>query len=387
MKILILHNSYQIQGGEDSVVSQELKLLKSKGHKVSIYVVSNDIIKGWISKLIAFLRAPYSNTSAYWIRDILIEEEPDIVHIHNFFPLLSPAIHVQISKQNIPVVQTLHNYRLICAGGTLLRNNQICEKCLHGSSLWGVVHRCYRMSFLGSLALVLMQRKAKSKSIWTRNVTRFIALTEFAKKKFLDYGINENQIVVKPNFTSNAIFKENQQRYGALYVGRLSIEKGVHTLIDAWKSISNIKLTIAGDGPEREWLEAQAPPNISFVGKITGKEVLRIMNRSQALIIPSIWYEGFPMSIVEAYSAGLPVIASDIGSLSECILQDETGMLFNSGDSHDLAITVKNAFSSPSHLRLLGNNARRLYLSKYTPDVNYKMLMEIYLASIAVAKV
>lgn len=387
MKILILHNSYQIHGGEDSVVSQELELLKSKGHRVSIYVVSNKKIKSWLSKLLAFLRAPYSDTSAHWIRDILVSEKPDVVHIHNFFPLLSPAIHVQISKQNIPVIQTLHNYRLMCAGGMLLRNNQICEKCLHGSSFWGVVHRCYRMSFLGSLAAVLMQRRANTKGIWGKDVTRFIALTEFAKKKFLDFGINEKQIVVKPNFISNTIFTENQERCGALYVGRLSIEKGVHTLIDAWGSVSDIQLTIAGDGPEREWLEAHAPPNISFVGKITSKDVLRIMNQSQALIIPSIWYEGFPMSIVEAYSAALPVIASNIGSLSECILQGQTGLLFNSGDSNDLAITVKKAFNSPSHLRVLGNNARKLYLSKYTPNANYKMLIEIYLASINIAKI
>ena len=383
MNILILHNAYQHRGGEDSVVELEGQLLREAGHAVHIELVSNEAIFGFPSKVKTILRTPYNRHRKQWMSKLLRRTKAEVVHIHNFFPLLTPAVHEAASEQGIAVVQTMHNFRTICASALLLRNGEVCEKCVSGNRFWGVAHRCYRNSFVGSLAVVQMQRRAFQTSVWEKHVHRIIALTSFARKKLIEGGLPENRLVVKPNFVEESRGPGRKiNRRGVLFVGRLSEEKGVDQLIDAWKSLQNIPLKIIGDGPRRNQLETNAPSNVSFMGLLSREEVLDEMAKASALIMPSIWYEGFPMTIVEAFSAGLPVIASRLGSMAEIITHGENGLHFNHSDSSDLAEVVRAAFAQNGYLGELGRRAFDTYRANYTPKRNLEILEGIYLSAI-----
>jgi glycosyltransferase involved in cell wall biosynthesis len=382
MKVLILHNFYQNPGGEDTVVAAESALLREAGHEVHVETVSNHAIQTISDRVQAFLRAPYDAARERWIQALIVRHRPDVVHIHNFFPLLTPAVHMAAAKAGAAVVQTLHNFRVICANGFLLRDGAICEKCIHGGPYWALVHRCYRKSMPGSLALVRMQLKAGRDETWQRYVHRFIVLTEFARAKFVDAGLPANKITIKPNFVSQEPVLNEKERKGALFVGRLSKEKGVHNLVEAWKNLKGIPLTIVGEGPAREQLEAEAPAHVSFVGWRNQAEVRELMAGAQALLIPSLWYEGLPMTLLEAYSTGLPVIASRIGALVELVDAGTTGLHFAPTDVEDLSSVVRTAFSDPKKLKAMGDAARKVFELKYTPETNLPCLEAIYAAAI-----
>lgn len=378
MIILILHNFYQQPGGEDIVVEAEAAMLGAAGHRVRVETVSNDAIQGVGARIKTFLHAPYEPARGPWIQMLVERHQPDLIHIHNFFPLLTPAVHEAAARAGIAVVQTLHNYRLLCAGALLMRDDRVCEKCVVGSPLWGVVHRCYRGSLPGSLAVVRMQRRAARRGIWQRQVHRFIALTDFARQQFIQGGLPAERIAVKPNFVSRLPDESAGRRRGALFVGRLSVEKGVDTLLTAWRKLPDIPLTIAGDGPERARLEAAAPPGVVFVGRLSSSDVQAEMQKAQTLIMPSLWYEGFPMTIAEAYAAGLPVIASHLGSMAELVVVGQTGLLFAPGEPARLVDTVRRAFANPGRLAEMGLAARALCESRYTAERNLPLLEEIY---------
>lgn len=383
MKILILHNTYQQRGGEDSVVEAESSLLRNAGHVVDVELVSNEMISGLPSKVKTFIRAPFDSDRKQWMVDLLQRTGAEVVHIHNFFPLLTPAVHEAASEQGVAVVQTMHNFRSICASALLLRNGQVCEKCVFGNRYWGVVHRCYRGSLAGSLSIVRMQQRASRTQMWEKHVHRIIALTEFGRNKLIEGGLPGNRMVVKPNFVEYEDLPHNKsERHGALFVGRLSTEKGADILIEAWKSLPDIPLRIVGDGPERARLEAIAPANVTFCGLLSRENVRQEMRCASALIMPSIWYEGFPMTIVEAYSSSLPVITSKLGSMAEIITHGENGLHFNPGDSVDLANTVWSAFSKIEALEKMGKSARKTYEALYTPKKNLELLEGIYASAI-----
>ena len=303
MNILLLHNSYSRRGGEDVVVEAEARLLRDAGHDVRVEIVSNLSIEGASAKVGTFLRAPYDRSRKTWISKLLKDTGASLVHVHNFFPLLSPAVHEASAELGLAVVQTLHNFRLVCAGALLLRNGRECEKCISGSNLWGVVHRCYRDSMLGSLAVVRMQARAQRHGTWQKHVHRFIAPSEFVRRKFIEGGLPANRIMVKPNFVARLSVPSSQEpRRGALFVGRLSQEKGVGVLVDAWRLIDRTPLVVVGDGPLRAQLETAAPPNVRFLGELAPTLVAEEMRKAQLLIVPSICYESFPMVIAEAFS-------------------------------------------------------------------------------------
>ncbi|OAM78575.1 glycosyltransferase family 4 protein [Devosia elaeis] len=382
MRILVLHNLYQQRGGEDAVVEAETALLRAGGHDVRIEKVHNDQIVGFASKAKAFANAAYDAGRYCWMQDILQDYPADIVHIHNFFPLLTPAVHAASTDMGVPVVQSLHNFRITCANAMLLRDGQICEKCVGGNKLWGVYHRCYRGSLPGSLAVVNMQIRAQRESSWFRHVHRFIALTEFGKNKFVRAGLPADRIVVKPNFLSMGAPVPREPRSGGLFVGRLSEEKGAHLLIEAWRHLPDVGLTIAGDGPERKRLEATAPANIRFLGQVDPAEVAREMARAAFLVIPSICYEGFPMTVVEAFSRELPILASRIGALAEIVTSGANGDLFEPGRPDSIVEAVRRFLSEASYGPRLGAGALRSYLSLYTSERNLKQLETIYAEAI-----
>lgn len=344
--------------------------------------VSNDAISGAASKLRTFVRTPYDPARKKWMVTLLGKFKPDIVHVHNFFPLMTPAVHEAAAEMGLPVVQTLHNYRLLCANAQFLREGHVCEKCLGGNRAWALVHRCYRGSLPGSLALVRMQNRAFRNHTWNRHVHRFIALTEFARDKFIQGGLPAGNLVVKPNFVSGQT-QESGQRQGMLFVGRLSVEKGADTLISAWHDLPEFPLTIVGGGPELDRLKSMAPANVTFVGQQSPDQVMQYLASAEALILPSIWYEGFPMTVVEAFSRGVPVIASNIGSLSEIIEPGVNGAHFRPGDPDDLVATVRQLKSNPTNLVALGKGARASYAEKYTPEMNLVQLENIYKDAIA----
>lgn len=381
MKIIQVHNYYQQSGGEDVVVEAERELLHAHGHELRFYVVSNDAVKGVIKKIRTAWQTPYSNSARLNFAAELASYKPDIVHAHNLFPLLTPSIYDACQEAGIPVVQTLHNFRTICPGALLLRKEIVCEECLHGNAYRAGLYRCYRDSLLGSLAVARMVEYHRSRDTWREKVDCFIALTDFAKAKFVQANFPAEKIIVKPNFTSTETATGKGEGGYALFVGRLSQEKGINILLEAWKRLAGkIPLKILGDGPLAHLVERKTGsiPAVEWLGHRSRTEVLSLMQDASLLVFPSIWYEGFPMTIVEAYSVGLPVIASDLGSMSSLIVHGRTGLHFRPGDAQDLAVQVEWALAHPAELTKMRSEARAEFDAKYTVEKNYQMLMDIY---------
>lgn len=375
MKILQVHNDYQLKGGEDRVLYNEHDLLKEHGEEPRIFMVTNDDITTFSLRVRIALTAHYSKRSKKIITKQIEQFKPDIVHVHNFFPRLTPSIYDACIEANVPIVQTLHNYRLLCPGGFLLRENKICEKCVTKSPYNAVIHRCYRDSYIGSLFVAHMVSFHRRKKTWLNKVDQFITLTNFARNKFIEAGFPKEKLSVKPNFNVNMEYKEVIRCKQALFVGRLSPEKGISLLIDGWKNI-DYKLDVAGDGPLLP--KKNNINNINFLGRQSREQVSKLMVKSSFLILPAISYEGFPMVIAEAFSYGLPVICSRLGGMAEIVEDDVTGLHFEAGNSDDLAEKVNYLINNPDKCKLLGENARKVYLEKYTPQKNYKMLINIY---------
>jgi glycosyltransferase involved in cell wall biosynthesis len=378
MRVLIAHNRYQQLGGEDIVADNECAMLQRAGHEVRLETVSNDAIAGFAAKVKAGARVGYSFFGRQWMAEKIAAFRPDIVQIHNTFPLLTPAVYDACAEAGVPVVQTLHNFRVSCASGLMLREGKLCEKCLGGSPYWAVRHRCYRGSAVGSLAVAHMIDRHQRAGTWSKKVDLFFALSEFAKRKFIAAGLPEDRILVKPNFAADpGMEPRTGGQHGALFAGRISEEKGVRDLIAAWSGI-DAPLRICGDGPLRRELEAGAPSNVTFLGRLATGEVRKEMAMAQVLVVPSIYYENFPMVIAEAYAAGLPVLASRIGSLAEIVRDGETGMLFNSSDARDLSACVTAAFAAPEALDQMGRRARAVYEQNYSERAVYEVLIGAY---------
>lgn len=379
MKILVLHNAYQMRGGEDSVVEAEVALLQDAGYDVRLEAVSNDDISGTVAAANAFIKAPFDPARERWIRNMVRRDGIDVVHVHNAFPRLTPAIHIGASAGGAAVVQTLHNYRLICANALMLRDGKVCELCLGGRGWPALEHRCYRGSLPGTLAVVRMQRQMRAQR-WRDSVDQFIALTGFAAGKFAEAGLPTDRISVKPNFRI-PVPSSSATRQGFLFVGRLSPEKGVSILLDAWRSLPDQHLTIVGDGPDAAALRERAPGNVTFTGPLSPSDVQSKMLGAVALVMPSVWYEGFPMTIVEAYASGLPVIASRIGSLSEIVHHSKTGLLFEPGSPKALATTLQG--TEKVQLARMGEAALAKYQQLYTPERNLEILLDIFSMALA----
>jgi glycosyltransferase involved in cell wall biosynthesis len=364
------------------VAQSEKTLLEDNGHSVAWLEVTNDDITGLWSQVKTAANTIYSYSSKQRVSEVIASFKPDIVHVHNFFPLLSPAVYDACYEAGVPVVQTLHNYRLLCANAEFFRDGRVCEDCLGKVvPLPGVLHSCYRGNRAASAAVTAMLTVHRIRGTWRDRVNLYITLTEFARQKFIEGGLPVSKIVVKPNFLHpDPGFGTGAGGY-ALFVGRLSKEKGLDTLITAWKHLgSKIPLKIVGDGPLTLQIAeaAQEMSEVELLGRLSKNEVLALMKEALVLIFPSLWYEGFPMTIVEAYSVGLPVIASQIGSLSSLIVPYRTGIHFRPGDADDLAAQVEWALAHPAELTRMRREAHGEFQAKYTAEANYQQLMEIY---------
>jgi glycosyltransferase involved in cell wall biosynthesis len=361
--VLLVHNRYQQPGGEDQVFASEAALLEAKGHRVIRYEDDNSRVEHWGAA--NALDAIWSSASARKIGELVRKHKPDLVHFHNTFPLISPAVYYAVQSEGVPVVQTLHNFRLICPGATLYRDGSVCEECIQKRSLRpAMAHKCYRGSRPATAAVAAMLELHRIAGTWRRKVDVYIALSELARRKFIAGGLPESRLVVKPNFVSPEPEAGSGSGGYALFAGRLSAEKGIRTMLEAWKDLADIPLVVAGDGP----LAQTGPP---FIGRQTREKVLELMREARVLIFPSEAYEGAALVIIEALACGLPVVASDLGSAPR------SGWVFRAGDPADLARAVRLAFSTHGDVAMRAQ-ARQEFEEKYTADRNYEMLMAIY---------
>jgi glycosyltransferase involved in cell wall biosynthesis len=385
MKILLVHNYYQQRGGEDVVYEQERKLLESHGHQVVTYERRNSELLSYsgVQRLLLPAKTIWAGDAYGEILNLIRRERPRIAHVHNTFVQISPAVFSACRKEGVPVVQTLHNFRLVCPAATLFREGTVCEKCLD-SGLWqGVRHRCYRDSFTATAAAALMLTVHRTARTWSDGVTGYIALTQFSKRKFVAGGLPKEKIHVKPNFVAPEGGPKECLGDFAVYVGRLSPEKGVQTLLRAWCHLRiSIPLQVIGDGPLRAELEQIASQsnisNVVFTGRLSSEETRSRIRQARLLILPSQCYENFPMTVVEAFSCGTPVVCSRLGAMQEIVTDHANGLHFTPGRPEELARTMEWAWSHPQQVRSMGTAARCEYEQKYTAGQNYHALMAIY---------
>jgi len=382
LKVLIIHNAYQQRGGEDTVVEAEFDLLSSHGVNVKLFSKHNDVI-AQLSKVQIAARTVWAADSAREFEAMLLQAKPDVVHVHNTFPLISPAVYWVAHKHKVPVVQTLHNFRLHCPQAMYLRDGKVCEDCMGHIPWRGVLHGCYRGSRVQTAVLAGMVSWHRAIHTWDTKVTRYIALNEFCRNKFIEGGLPPERMVVKPNFVDFPA-PEACTRDGFLFVGRLSSEKGVDVLVQAFGMLAGASLRVAGTGPEANLLQGVA--GLTALGALPGERVRQQMAGSLALVLPSIWYENFPRTLVEAFGCGLPVIASRIGALAELVQDGVTGLLFEPGNAQDLTEKMHWAMQHPDEMAQMGRNARAKYEAEFTAERNYQQLMAIYAEAIEAKK-
>lgn len=376
MRILQIHTHYRQAGGEDAVVAAEAKLLRRAGHDVVEWRNRNPVQP---AATIATLAVGAWNRSAAARIAAETPGEHDVAHVHNTWFATTPSVLAELERRSTPIVMTLHNYRLTCANALLLRDGSPCELCV-GSHPWHAVrHACYRGSRAQSLFAAGAIAANRRTGAWDR-VDRFLALTEFARAKMAEAGLPDEKLVVKPNFVDDPGPRPAPPSSSGrvLFVGRLAPEKGVGTLIEAWAAADtgDLELTIAGDGPLAARLADAAPAGVHLVGRVDAAEVRRLMLESRALVFPSEWYEGMPMTMLEALAAGLPILASDLGSMTEIVEPLGPPWLTTPGNVGALADSLESL--AAANVDEAGARARDSWATRYSPDVALEALLDAY---------
>lgn len=382
MRILIIHNYYKQAGGEDTVFHAEADLLRRHGHQVEKLTFSNKEVNSLSEKLKAALGVVYNSDSAKLVEERIKAFQPDVIHVHNFFPLLSPAVFYVAHHMQVPIVMTLHNYRLVCPSALLYYKGKVQLENLHKTFPLGAIRqKVYRDSSLQTASVVLTTGIHKLLGTWQRKVSKFIALTPGAAGMFRDSSLKlrPEQLAVKPNFTEDLGIGEPERQEYMLYVGRLTPEKGIETLLNA-HALQPFKLKIAGDGPLREFLESysKAHSDVEYLGFQNKEQVLGLLKKAKGLIFSSEWLETFGMTIVEAFSTGTPVIAAKIGGAEYLVEDGVNGLLYTPRSATELVGKVQQLLQDQTLASKLGKAARQSYEARYTPEVNYRMLISIY---------
>lgn len=390
MKILLVHNQYRQLGGEDSIIATEAELLESYGHQVYHYQVDNHQLKEM--NLFAKTKATLWNSQIYQeIRTLIKRVKPQIAHFHNTFPLISPAAYYAAQAEGVPVVQTIHNFRLLCANALFFRGGKVCEECLiQKNPLPGIIHSCYRNSRTASTAATLTVKLHSLIGTWSKAIDTFIVYSHFAHKKLVQGGLPGEKIAFKTNFIYPVPKIGDGSGNYALFVGRLAPEKGTNVILEAWKKLGNkIPLKIVGDGPLATQVAADSKniPGVQWLGRKPLSEVYELMGNASFLVIPSEWYETFGRVGIEALATGTPLLVSNIGALSELVEPNCNGLLFNPGDSNDLVEKAKLLLENPPQLIQMRQAARQSFEAKYLASDNYQRLMEIYNSLIDRSKV
>lgn len=381
MRVLIAHNYYQQPGGEDYVFHSEAAMLESRGHDVYRYSMHNDDV-GKVNRA-KLARTTIWNQETYEdLRRVFREHKTDVAHFHNTILLLSPAAYYAAKAENVAVVQTLHNYRLHCLPGTFFRNDQICEDCFGKSPMAGVRHSCYRESRMQSIVLASMLMYHRSLGTYQTKIDRYIALTEYARKKFHEGGIPIEKIAVKPNFL------EQDPGMGApggdymIFIGRLTKEKGILTLLNAWRRLQDIPLKIVGDGPlmpqAKRYIELHNMKHVELLGHQPRVKTMSLLQNALSLIFPSEWNEPFPLTIVEGLACGKAIVAAKLGAPSTVVENGKTGLYFEPRNANELAAAACSLWMDKPKAIQMGAAARKVFEEQYTAEHNYEVLMGIY---------
>jgi len=397
MRVLILHNRYRYAGGEDAAVTAEAAMLRAAGVDVLEHQVSNDSDSPFpiLGNARLLLDSAWSPRMLEQTRALCASFRPDVVHVHNFWMKLTPAVHQAARESGAVVVQTLHNYRLLCVNALLLRDGKPCQECIGHLPWRGVVHGCYRDSRIASVAPVRMIAKTRRHGIWERNVDAFVVPSEFARVRFIDAGFDAARLHVKPNFTEDpgAISQRPSASATVVFAGRLSAEKGIETLLRAWALVARpgYRLVIAGDGPDgaalRELAKSCARPGqpIEFTGALSRADMRALLAGSRAVVLPSVTAETFGMSAVEAFAHGRPAIVTDLGGQRELVDHAVNGYRVSPGNERELALSIETCLISGDAVDRMGANAREIYLDRFTPERNLDRLMGIYREAFAAA--
>lgn len=373
-RVLLVHNAYQQRGGEDSVVASEAALLRAHGHEVATYLRHNDDVPQ-VSKLSLAAQALWSRQSTAEVRERIAAFRPDVVHVHNTLPLVSPSVFWAAHRAGVPVVQTLHNFRMMCPQAMFLRQGKTCEDCLGRLPWRGVLRGCYRHSVPQTAVVAATVVLHRGLGTYDRAITRFIALSEFSRGKFIEGGLAPERVIIKPNFVEDAGDGLTEGRHGGLFVGRLSDEKGVGVLLEALRHHA-ADVEVIGEG---DWSpQAKAQLGERAPGFLPVDQILARMKRASYLLLPSLCGENFPRTLAEAYCCGLPVIASRIGALAELVEDGVTGLLFETGNARDLADKLAWAEAHPAQMQAMGRTARARYEALYSPETNLQRLLAIY---------
>jgi glycosyltransferase involved in cell wall biosynthesis len=380
MRILVAHNAYLYRGGEDTVVEAEIALLRRHGHEVVLYRRDNaelDALPLWQ----AAMDSVWSKRTVMEVGRLLASFRPHLIHAHNTFPLISPSLYGVADELGIPVVQTLHNFRLLCPQAMLMRNGRYCDDCVGRWPWRAVLHRCYRGSLAQSAVSAGMVSGHRMLGTWRNRVRRYIVLNQMCREIFIRGGLPPEKLSIKPNFVEANDVPGEHKRRGGLFIGRLAAEKGLLTLAQAIRQTPVTRIAVCGSGPlqafveQSEWLD--------YIGYEQGEALRTRIRNAEFLVMPSTGIESFGLAAIEAFACGTPVIASRHGGLREIVEHGHNGLLVTPGNADELAEAIAYAVSNPIQMRRMGLEAYQTYLARYTPERNYSTLMAIYHQTLA----
>lgn len=383
MRVLQLHTRYRQAGGEDAVVAGEADLLRAAGHEVRQVRARNP--EGRVESLTSLAGSTWSLRARAAIRALTERWRPDIAHIHNTWFAMTPSVLAGLDEAHVPIVVTLHNYRLVCAAATLFRDGRPCQDCV-GTHPWhGVRHACYRGSRLQTVPAATSIAVHEQRGTWRRHPDLLLVLNDFARSVFIASGLPAELLRVKANFVpdpgprSMPVSASNE----ILVVGRLSTEKGVDVVLEAWRRLgsTDLKLVVIGDGPLRSELERSAPEGVTFTGLLPPESVRARMLAARALALPSLWYEGQPMTVIEALSCGVPALVSDHGGLPQLVGSVDPSLAITPGDI-DAWATALRRLADRRDLDVVSARARSAWQREFSPAVALSALTDAYAAAI-----
>jgi len=387
VKIIQIHNYYNTRGGECRVVEAEAELLSQHGHTIVPFNRDSQHIGDMSlpNKVMTYLRIPYNKKIYRELITFIKYHQPDIAHVHNVFPMMSASVYVALKQCGLPIVQTLHNFRFLCPNGKFFVKRRICEDCQSKGFFSAVIKGCVRDNCLTSALYAAAIARAWRSGNFPNNIDQYIALNHFVEKKMIDGGVPANKISICGNFIASETLSIADKKSYILYIGRLSPEKGIFTLLQAVSSLKGVTLKIAGTGPDEKYLQqhphAQHRSHVEFIGHVSGQNKQRLIAEAICTIIPSECYENFPMTALESLSLGTPVIASSIGGLPDIIKHGVTGLLFEPGNHQQLAKCIQSLIDNPNQLTAMAKQAITVTASQFSPEKHYQQLMKIYQAA------
>ena len=381
MKILQIHNKYNLYGGEDFVVNEEKKNLENNGHKVYQFFKDNKEITTTLNLLNFLIKKIFKLHFFEYkkIKSIILDNKIEVVHFHNIFPQITDDYFIFIKSLNIPIVMTLHNYRINCINGSFFRKNKICEICIKKPKILSIQKKCFQNSYIKSMFNFFLISRRKFRFNFHNYIDRFIVFSEFHKNIYITMGIPENKIYIKSNFINDQIYNVRQNRNSNfLFIGRTDIAKGIDSILDFWIKNHEFSIDIVGQDTSNLQKKYLLYKNIKFYGHQASIKVKSFLNTSKILIFPSLWHEGFPITIIQAAESGIPILASNKGILPEIIIHQKTGLIYDPDIKGDFEVKAKWMIDNYSKCLTYAKENRKLFEVKFNKKVNLENLLSIY---------